>query len=48
MYYVHTYMKFQYKSSLSVRGGRVKPSEPLRKKQFIFYDLKESNETQKY
>ena len=45
-------MTFQYKSNLSGRtikrgGGRVKPSEPLRKKQFIFYDLK-SHETQKY
>ena len=52
MYYVHTYMTFQYKSSLSgrtfKRGGGVKPSEPLRKKHFIFYDLKESYETQKY
>ena len=44
MYYVHTYMTFQYKSSLSgrtiKRGEGVKPSEPLRKKHFIFYDLK--------
>ena len=40
------------KSSLSgraiKRGGGVKPSEPLRKKHFIFYDLKESHEAQKY
>ena len=44
-------MTFQYKSSLSgrtIKRGGVKPSEPLRKKHFIFYDLKESHETQTY
>ena len=51
MYYVHTYMTFQYKSSSSgrtIKRGVVKPSEPLRKKHFIIYELKESHERQKY